>query len=463
MKLSFQVILSTLQAGIAGQGAKDLFSNAKARFFAKAQNDNTLCVLIVHHFIQLCTMGLLLIFILIFSFCEQIYPPTTVGLDEVISQSTLFKDKRVGIITNHTAYNSKGQFIAEVFLEMESVQVVALFSPEHGIRGEIERGKKIDSHGDSVANIPVISLYGNSRKPTPEMLKNINLLVFDIQDVGARFYTYIYNMALTIEAAAEQGIPYVVLDRPNPINGVAVEGNILDSTYSSFMGLYPIPVRHGMTVGELAQMFNGEGWFKNGVKADLTVISLKNWKRQQWYDDTGLKFIAPSPNMPDLKTATVYPGLCLLEGTNVSEGRGTTMPFQLFGAPWIEAENLTRQLNFLNLPGIRFKDTSFTPVSLTGKAENPKFRDETCFGARIIVADRTLFKPYYTGLRIVNTLYKMYPDSFQWRTRSIQLLSGTDAVRQVISKRGDLDSLTISWQKSFEDFLEIRKKYLLYE
>ncbi len=405
----------------------------------------------------------ILIFIIIFIDCLQNSAQVSVGLDQVQDHTEIFSGQQIGIITNHTAYNSKGQFIADVFLEMESVQVAVLFGPEHGVRGQIERGKKIDSHGDLVSNIPVISLYGKSRKPTREMLRNINLLVFDIQDVGARFYTYIYNMALVMETAAELKIPFVVLDRPNPINGVAVEGNILDTTYSSFMGLYPIPVRHGMTVGELARMFNGEGWLKNGVKADLTVIPLKNWKREQWYDETGLKFIAPSPNMLNLTTATLYPGLCLLEGTNISEGRGTNLPFQIFGAPWFDALTLTQELNALNLPGVTFKDTSFTPVSIPAKSENPNFQDRLCFGAKVMVTDRDSFKPYYSGLQILNTLYKMNPDSFQWRSRSIRVLSGTDAVQRVITNQGNLDSLVASWQDQIENFLEIRKRYLLYE
>ena len=407
-------------------------------------------------------LKLLVVIWIVSANCQAVDPVQT-GLDRVKNFQNLFTDKRIGIVTNHTGYDSKGRFIADVFQEMEKVQVVALYGPEHGIRGKAQAGETLDADFDQTLQIPVFSLYGITRKPTAEMLQNVDVLIFDIQDVGARFYTYIYTMALAMEAAAEQGIPFVVLDRPNPINGESVEGNILDTTYSSFVGMYPIPVRHGMTVGELARMFNDEGWFENGIRADLTVIPLRNWKRKMWFDQTGLKFIAPSPNMPDLATATVYPGLCLIEGTNVSEGRGTELPFQLFGAPWYEAEKLSRQLNSLNLQGISFKDTSFMPVSIPGKSANPKLLDKSCSGARVIITDRESFKPYYSGINILSTLYNMNPDSFQWRTRSIRVLSGTDAIQQVITQQGDLDSLVASWQDELEDFLKIRKKYLLYE
>jgi len=215
---------------------------------------------------------------------------------------------------------------------MPGVEVTALFGPEHGIYGLAEAGIKVADKKDDRFGIPVYSLYGKTAKPTAEMLKDVDVLVFDIQDIGARFYTYIYTMAYAMEAAAENNKPFVVLDRPNPINGLAVQGNILEKDFATFVGLYPIPVRHGMTVGELARMFNDQGWLKNGIRANLTVVPMQGWKRSMWYDRTGLKFIKPSPNMPNIKTATVYPGLCLLEGTNISEGRGTNKPFLQFGA-----------------------------------------------------------------------------------------------------------------------------------
>ena len=240
------------------------------------------------------------------------------------------------------------------------------------------------------------------------MLHDIDLLVFDIQDIGARFYTYVSTMSLAMEAAAENGKRFVVLDRPNPITGCHVEGNVLEPALSSFVGLYPIPVRHGMTAGELAKMFNEQGWLAGGVKADLVVIPMEGWRRRMWYDQTGLRFIRPSPNMPDLRTAEVYPGLCLLEGTNVSEGRGTRMPFRQFGAPWIDSKHLADRLNKLNLPGMHFETASFTPAS-------SKYQGQTCNGVRIIITDRDQLEPYYSGIRIISEICRMYPRNLQWK------------------------------------------------
>ena len=390
--------------------------------------------------------------IILVSGCEA---SVKTGLDNIGSYKHLFHGKRVGIITNHTAYNSSGQYIVDVFRNMGNVTITALFSPEHGIYGIEEAGREIKSGTEATYQLPVYSLYGKARKPAREMLGNIDILVFDIQDVGARFYTYIYTMSLAMEAAAECGKRFVVLDRPNPINGIQVEGNILERQYASFVGLYPIPVRHGMTAGELARMFNEQGWLKNGVKADLVVITMKNWRRSMWYNQTGLSFIKPSPNMVSLETATVYPGLCLLEGTNVSEGRGTPLPFTQFGAPWIDSRSLAVELNKLNMPGIRFRPASFTPVS-------SKYKGQQCKGVKIIVTDRDLLEPYFSGVLIVNKIYQMYPDKFQWKTRHFDRLCGTSAIREAITNRSPLEKLRGIWQADLKSFLKIRDKYLMY-
>ncbi len=384
------------------------------------------------------------------------------GLDRANEYRQLFKGKRVGIVTNHTAYNSHHQYITDVFLGMENVTIRALFGPEHGIRGSAEAGARVQSGSDLLRNIPIYSLYGRTRKPTPEMLQDVDILIFDIQDIGARFYTYVSTMAYAMTAAAEQGIPFVVLDRPNPINGVMVEGNILESEFASFVGLFPIPVRHGMTVGELAKMFNDEGWLQNSVKANLIIIPMKNWRRGMWYDETGLPFIKPSPNIPELASATVYPGTCLLEGTNVSEGRGTSKPFQIFGAPWIDGTKLAEQLNALQLEGVVFQDTSFTPLSISGVASHPKYENRMCFGVKIIVTDRNRFQPYHTGIHIVNTIYRMYPDSLKWRTQHFDRLCGTASVRKAILNGTDMKHLFAAWQRELNDFLKKRQTYLLY-
>ena len=411
------------------------------------------------------TRHLVLYFSLLFFACtaqKQSAPRVQTGLDRVNEYQQLFNDKQVGIVTNHTAYNAQEQYIADVFFKMKNVTVTALFGPEHGIRGNAEGGAEIKTKNDPIRNIPIYSLYGETRKPTPDMLKDVNILVFDIQDIGARFYTYIYTMAYAMEAAAEQGIPFVVLDRPNPITGVMVEGNILENKFASFVGLFPIPVRHGMTIGELAKMFNEEGWLANGVKANLTVIPMKNWHRELWYDETGLQFIKPSPNMPSLKSATVYPGICLIEATNVSEGRGTATPFQLLGAPWIVGVQLAKKLNRLNLDGVTFKDTSFTPVSIEGTIANPKYKGLKCSGVKIEVTNRNQFEPYRIGIFIVKTIYDIYPDSLVLNAAGFDRLCGSAAIRETITNGGDIDSLISSWQDQLNEFKEMRRKYLIY-
>jgi len=377
------------------------------------------------------------------------------GLDRVTAHAELFRGKRLGIVTNHTAYDSSGKYIVDVFRAMPGVTVAALFSPEHGLWGTEQAGVKTGGQLHPVYKVPVHSLYGKTRKPTTEMLGDIDVLVFDIQDIGARFYTYVYTMSLAMEAAAENGKSFVVLDRPNPITGRHVEGTILEPELASFVGLFPIPVRHGMTVGELARMFNGQGWLANHVKAGLSVVPMEGWRRAMWCDQTGLRFIKPSPNMPDLETAAIYPGLCLLEGTNVSEGRGTDMPFRQFGAPWIDSERLAERLNKLNLPAMRFEPTQFTPTS-------SKHKGQACSGVRIITADRDRLEPYYSGVLIVNEIFRMYPDKFEWRASHFDRLCGTPKVREAISSGASLRELRAGWQAELEPFLKIRKKYLIY-
>ena len=399
-------------------------------------------------FILLCALSLFTAF----SSCQG---SVMTGLDCVDSYSQVFQGKRIGIITNHTAYNSNGKYIVDVIRDMPDVKVTALFGPEHGLWGKEQDAIKIDNQIDPASRLQVYSLYGKTLKPTPEMLRDIDILIFDIQDIGARFYTYIYTMSLAMEAAAENGKRFVVLDRPNPINGFCVEGNLLEPAFSSFVGLFPIPVRHGMTAGELAKMFNDQGWLKNGVKADLVIIPMKGWRRRMWYDQTGLSFIKTSPNMPNLQTAAIYPGLCLLEGTNISEGRGTTMPFRQFGAPWIDSERLAERLNKLNLPGMHFEPVSFTP-------ESSKYQGQICNGVRIIITERDRLEPYYSGVQIVNEIYRMYPDNFQWKERHFDRLCGTSRIRDAITNQSSLNRLRDKWQVELKSFHKIRKQYLLY-
>jgi uncharacterized protein YbbC (DUF1343 family) len=378
------------------------------------------------------------------------------GLDNIGAHTNLFKGRRVGIVANHTSYNSEGKYIVDVVRAMEGVRVVALFSPEHGLRGLEEAGAKVENQTDPVTGLPVYSLYGKISKPTPQMLADVDVLVFDIQDVGARFYTYLYTMSLAMEAAAENGKRFVVLDRPNPINGVQLEGPVLEPRFATFVGLYPIPVRYGLTVGELAKMVNGEGWLAKGIKADLTLVPLTGWQRGMWFDETGLRFIKPSPNMPDLETAAIYPGLCLLEGTNLSEGRGTPKPFRQFGAPWIDSTALAAKLNALNLPGVRFQPAAFTPTS-------SKFEKQQCQGVEILLTDRTRLEPFWTGVQIVNELYQMYPGSFKWIERHLDRLCGAATIREAITAQEPLPLLKSAWAAECSSFDQTRRKYLRYQ
>lgn len=382
------------------------------------------------------------------------------GLDNISSYKTLFTGKNVAIITNHTAVDKSGRHITDVFAEIATIK--ALFGPEHGIRGEADAGAKVGDSVDPIAGVPIYSLYGKTRKPTAEMLKDVDIIVYDIQDIGARFYTYIWTMALAMEAAAELNIPFVVLDRPNPINGKDVEGPVLDKDISTFVGMYPIALRHGMTSGELATMFNEEGWLKEGKKAALTVVPVTGWKRSMWYNETTLKYIKPSPNMPTLKTATLYPGICLIEGTNYSEGRGTFMPFELVGAPWVDGQELAQEINALNIKGLQVKDTSFTPIAIKGMSMYPKHKNRVCNGVRLSVDEPEKFLAVETGIRIVNTLYNMYPDSTRFYQRHFDRLIGKKSIRDAITQGAELSKIRSIMFGQLKQFKETRVKYLLY-
>lgn len=384
------------------------------------------------------------------------------GLDRISEYPDIFANKRIGIITNHTGYDSQNRFISHRISSLPNTKVVALFGPEHGIRGQEAAGHGIKDSIDKKTNIPIYSLYGKIRKPKTDMLHNIDLLVFDIQDIGARFYTYIYTMALSMEAAAEKGIPFVVLDRPNPINGIQVEGNVLDTAFATFVGLYPIPVRHGMTVGELAMMINGEGWLTNQVQANLTIIPALNWQREMWYDQTGLPWRAPSPNMPDLLVATAYPGMCLFEGTNVSEGRGTYQPFLKIGAPWLNLKSFETINKIVDMPGVHFGPISFKPKSIKSMSPNPKHQGKEVFGVSINITDRQNYNSYLTGIALVKYFHDANPKKFEWRERHFDRLCGTDMIRKFIQQGKTVEQIE-SWIKNQEaEFRQMRKKYLLY-
>jgi uncharacterized protein YbbC (DUF1343 family) len=388
---------------------------------------------------------------------------TKVGLEVLLEKSLdLLKGKRVGLLVHQPSVTSSLEHSVILLHKNPEVQLTTVFGPQHGIWGETQDNMiEWSSYKDQKTGLPFHSLYGETRKPTPEMLRNVDTVVIDLQDVGSRYYTYIYTMALTMEACAETGKEVIVLDRPNPINGSDIEGPVLDPAFKSFVGLYPLPVRHGMTCGELALYFNREC----GISCELTVVSMENWKREMYFDDTGFPWVIPSPNMPTLPTALVYPGMCLFEATNVSEARGTTMPFELTGAPWIGDPHLfADKMAGFNLPGVTFRPLFFTPTF-------HKWKDELIGGVQTHVTDRKVFKPFLTGLALVAAYRETGGDRFQWKEPPYEyeydllpfdILAGSDQSRLQVENSVSLSEIENSWTSALEEFREIRQRYLLY-
>lgn len=387
-----------------------------------------------------------------------------VGADILVKQHLgLLAGKRVGVITNQTGILSNGQHLVDALLE-QGVSVVALFGPEHGIRGEVPDGVSIRDGMDTRTNIPVYSLYGKVRKPTAQMLQDVDVLVFDVQTVDARFYTFISTMMLSMEAAVDRGIQFIVLDRPNPTRGFVADGPVREDRLRSFISLPPIPITSGMTIGELATMINEEGWLAGGKKVDLTVIRMEGWKRSMWLDETELKWVRPSPNMKSLETAIVYPGAALIEGTaNVSEGRGTDRPFEYIGAPWIDGHALAERLNSYSFPGVSFEPIEFTPHPEEGRVPAVKLQGERCHGVYIHVTDRDSFRPVPIGITLLYVLKAEYRDRIQWRTSYLDRLVGSSEVRKLLDARKPVEEILRLWEEEIGEFAEIRARYLAYE
>ena len=354
------------------------------------------------------------------------------GIDILLDKKqNLIADKRIALVTNQTGVDQYGVANYKRLMDLENTKLEVVFSPEHGIFGETD---KEVTYNDGIKNLPKIySLYGAVRKPTREMLDGIDIIIYDIQDIGARFYTYISTLGLVMEAAAELNIPVLVLDRPNPIRGDIVEGPILDIEYQSFIGKYPIPIRYGWTVAELAEKIIQENWIN--PTPQLTVIPMEGWNTSLWYDETTLPWIKPSPNIPNLETALIYPGMCLLEGTNMSEGRGTNHPFQWFGAPWIDSRVLSKKLNNLKLSGVVFVPKSFTPISIPGVADKPKYENQLCYGIEIRVIDRNKFNSVKSGVNILKTINEMYPDSLIIKEKRLNKLWGSDTLLKELKEK----------------------------
>lgn len=380
------------------------------------------------------------------------------GLDILLHEKLdLLKNKNVGLITNPTGVTRNLQSNIDALREA-GVKLVALFGPEHGFAASAADGTAVDSGRDARTGLPVYSLYGKIRKPTKEMLHGIDILLYDLQDVGVRFYTYTATLGLALEACAEHHVKMIVLDRPNPINGNLVEGAILDSTLQSFIGHGPLPIRYGMTLGELAQFYNRE----LGINAELQVVQLRGWKRDMWFDQTGLLWVTPSPGIPQLATTIPYPGICFIEGTNLSEGRGTGLPFEVLGAPFIDGYALADYLNALKLEGVIFRPTAFVPSS-------SKHAGKECFGVQLHIADRNTFRAIPTGLHVVAACHEIAPDKFEFLKTSweghpphFDLLTGDKHVREGLVARQSIASMMSTWETGLEQYHAKRNKYLLY-
>ena len=397
------------------------------------------------------------------SLMEMSQAITQIGLDTFERNwPKRLKGSRVGLLVHPASVNKRLEHAVNLLVKSKKFTLNALFGPQHGIYGETQ-DNMIEWEGfrDPHTGLPVFSLYSQTRKPEPTMLEHIDVLVIDLQDVGARYYTFIWTMENCMQACMEMNKSVVILDRPNPIGGHIIEGPVLDISYASFVGQRPLPVRHGMTIGEIGNYL----WSTFYLSLDFHVIPMNGWRRKLWFEETGLPWVMPSPNMPTPDSATVYPGMCLLEGTNLSEGRGTTRPFEIFGAPFIEPALLVRQLNDFKLPGVVFRPIYFRP-------NFQKHAGKLCGGAQIHVTHRERFKPFKTGVAILKIIHDLYRDHFEWKQppyeyeiekMPIDILAGTESLRQDIEKGENLEHMEEWWHEQSDQFNKgYRKKYLIY-
>ena len=372
--------------------------------------------------------------------------------------------KSIGLITNHTGVDATLENNYRLFAEVSECQLSAIFTPEHGLWGAVQDGIAINSRDEVPSplqdenrlNVPVFSLYGQSMRPTANQLQGIDLLVYDMQDVGARYYTYISTMLYAMEAAADCGVAFIVTDRPNPITCNAIEGPVLESGSESFVGIHQIPIRYGLTIGELATLLKAE----RVPSCQLKIAWMRGYKRSMWFDATGLPWVPPSPNMPTLTTAILYPGLCLFEGTNMSEGRGTTKPFEYIGAPWCNGEKWAGQLNDCQLPGVRFRSVVFTPAPAS---ETTKYAKQTCRGVAIHITDRARFRPIETTLQMLSTLTTEYSDHFAFKASHFDRLAGNTWLREELSSGNSVDVIQARWTQELQGWQDRTTQYHVYD
>ena len=386
--------------------------------------------------------------------------PVTPGIDSLLASDRL-RGLRVGLVANPASVNARFEHTADRLLARRDCSLEAIFGPQHGFHADLQDNMIETPHAhDARRRVPVYSLYSETREPTAAMLSGLDVLVVDLQDIGTRVYTFIYTMAHCLRAAGRLDLPVIVCDRPNPIGGVGVEGPMLEPGYESFVGLFPIPMRHGMTIGELARLFNA----RFGLGATLEVVRVEGWRREMYWDDTGLPWVMPSPNMPTLDTAIVYPGAVLFEGTQLSEGRGTTRPFEIMGAPWLDADRLAAALNAYELPGARFRPVNFEPTF-------HKHAKQVCGGCQLHVTHRASFRPVLAGVAWMRECHAAAPGRFAWRQppyeyeyekMPIDILAGSGDLRREIESGADPRAIADAWERPVEEFLEIRADYLHY-
>lgn len=388
--------------------------------------------------------------------------PIKLGLEKILDeQLDLLGNLRVGLICNQATVDHRFRHAADLFYEHPGINLTTLFGPQHGIRGDVQDNMIETTHTiDRDTGLPVYSLYSETREPTEEMLRNTDVLVFDLQDVGCRVYTFIYTMANAMKSCAKFGKKFIVLDRPNPIGGIAVEGNVLETGHESFVGQYPIPMRHGMTVGELAGLFNHEF----SIGCELEVVKMDRWAREDFYDETDAPWVMPSPNMPTVETAVVFPATVYFEGTQVSEGRGTTRPFEIVGASYIDSSEYAEALASLELPGVIFRPIEFLPTF-------QKQAGQSCGGVFLHITDRSTFEPVFTGIAMIKTAYDLYPEEFLWKNppyeyvfdrNPFDVIAGTTKIREMFEQKAGWDDLKAFCRRGIDEFLPIREKYLLY-
>jgi len=383
------------------------------------------------------------------------------GLEKVLDNPEILDDLRVGLICNQATVDHQYRHAADLFFEHQKINLTALFGPQHGIRGDVQDNMVETAHTfDKRTDLPIYSLYSETRQPTEEMLSELDALVFDLQDVGCRVYTFIYTMANAMRACAEFGKKLFVLDRPNPINGIDVEGNLVESGHESFVGQFPIPMRHGLTVGELAHLFNKDF----NINCELEVIKMDNWSREDFLDEIDAPWAMPSPNMPTVETAVVFPATVFFEGTQISEGRGTTRPFEIVGAPFIDAQAYADALAELELPGIIFRPINFLPTF-------QKHSGTVCGGVFLHVSDRDAFQPVITGLAMIKMAFDLYPNDFRWKNAPYEyvfdrnpfdVIAGTTRIREFFEKRAGIDEIKLYMETDVKNFMKLREKHLLY-